>query len=95
MENMFKDQSAISILEGLIRGSITITRMEDYRTVLKEYPDNPFVNRLVADFLKKGSSFSNAIKRYQKTYRLFMADGETLHAIAALIELWKIVKPAP
>lgn len=92
---MIKDQSALSILEGLIRGSITITTMEDFRTVLAEYPDNPFVNRLVADFLKKDASFSNAIKRYQKTYRLFVADGETLHAIAALLELWEIVKPAP
>jgi len=92
---MVKEKSAISIIEGLIKGSITITREEDYRTVLDEYPDNPFVNRLVADFLKKGTSFPNAIKRYQKTYRLFMADGETLHAIAALIELWGIVKPAP
>lgn len=90
-----KDQSAVSIIEGLVRGAITITRIEDFRTVLDEYPDNPFVNRLVADFLKRDSSFSNAIKRYQKTFRLFMAEGETLHAIAALLELWEIVKPVP
>jgi hypothetical protein len=92
---MTKDQSAISMLEGLLKGSITITTVEDYNAILTEYPDNPFVNRLVADFLKKGTSFSNAIKKYKKTYKLFMADGETLHAIAALIELWEIVKPAP
>ena len=92
---MVKDPSAISIIEDLIKGTVTITRMEDFNKVLAEYPDNPFVNRLVADFLNKKLSFPNAIKRYKKTYGLFMADGETLHAIAALMEIWGIVKPVP
>lgn len=37
----------------------------------------------------------SASKRYRKAYEFFMAEGETLHAIAALFELWGIVKPAP
>ena len=90
---MIKNPSAINIIEDLNKGTVTITKMEDFNEVLAEYPDSPFVNRLVADFLKKKFSFSNAIKRYKKTYRLFMDDGETLHAISALMELWGIVTP--
>ncbi|MCK5642870.1 MAG: cyclic nucleotide-binding domain-containing protein [Gammaproteobacteria bacterium] len=92
---MFKDQSSISIIEGLTKGSITITRMGEYKKLLDEYPHNPFVNRLFADFLKKEHSFANAIKMYRKAYGLFMADGEALLSIAALFELWEIVAPVP
>ena len=92
---MAKDPSVINIIEGLTKGTVTITKMEEFNKVLAEYPDSPFVNRLVADFLKKKNSYPNAINRYKKTYGLFMAEGETLHAIAALMELWEIVKPAP
>lgn len=92
---MVKDPSAVSIIEDLIKGTVTINRMEEFNKVLAEYPDSPFVNRLVADFLKKKFSFPNAIKKYKKTYGLFMKDGETLHAIAALMELWEIVTPVP
>ena len=92
---MFKDMLALDIIEGLTKGSITINRVEEYKKLLSEYPDNPFVNRLFADFLKKEHSFANAIKRYRKAYALFMAEGETLYAIAALFELWEIIAPAP
>lgn len=91
---MFRD-SHISIIEGLTKGSITITRMGEYQKLLDEYPENPFVNRLFADFLKKEHSFANAIKRYRKAYKLFMAEGEVLLAMAALFELWTVIKPAP
>jgi len=93
---MRTDKSSSSIIiEGLANGSITINRVEEFKKILDEYPDNPFVNRLFADFLKKSRSFANAIKRYRKAYELFMAEGETLLAIAALFELWGIIAPAP
>ncbi|MCK4838757.1 MAG: cyclic nucleotide-binding domain-containing protein [Desulfobulbaceae bacterium] len=92
---MVKDKLALSIIQGLTKGTITINRVEEYKKLLTEYPDDPFVNRLFADFLKNAHSFANAINRYRKTYDLFMAEGETLHAIAALLELWEIISPAP
>ncbi len=90
-----KDKLALTIIEGLSKGTITINRVEEYKKLLTEYPNDPLVNRLFADFLKQAHSFPNAIKRYRKAYDLFMADGETLHAIAALFELWEIISPAP
>lgn len=92
---MFKDQSAISIIEGLTKGTITINRIGEFQKLQQKYPRNPFVNRLFADFLKKKRSFANAIEVYNKTYELFMAKGEALLAIAALFELWEIIAPAP
>ena len=86
---MATEKKGISIIEGLAKGSITINKTEEFKKLLVEYPDNPHVNRLFADFLKKEHSFPNAIKKYRKAYDLFMAEGETLQAIAALLELWK------
>jgi CRP-like cAMP-binding protein len=92
---MSKDKLALNIIEGLTKGSITINRVEEYKKLLTEYPNDPFVNRLFADFLHKAHSFADAIEKYRKSYDLFMAEGETLLAIASLFELWGIIAPVP
>jgi CRP-like cAMP-binding protein len=92
---MTSEKVAISIIEGLTKGSITINKTEEFKKILAEYPDDPQLNRLFADFLKKEHSFANAIKKYRKAYDLFMAAGETLQAIAALLELWEVAGPTP
>jgi CRP-like cAMP-binding protein len=92
---MSEDQAAIGGKAALSSASMTITSKEEYKNLLSRYPDNPHINRLCADFLKKERYFANAIKRYQKTYGLFMAEDQTLQAIATLFELWEIVKPVP
>jgi len=92
---MTSGKVAINIIEGLAKGSITINKTEEFKKLLEEFPDEPHLNRLFADFLKKEHSFANAIKKYRKAYDVFMAEGETLKAIAALIELWEVVGPTP
>jgi CRP-like cAMP-binding protein len=89
------DQSVISAKAAFASNPQTITSKEEYKKLLGSYPDNPGINRLCADFLKKERYFTNAIKRYQKTYGLFMAEDKTFQAIATLFELWEIVKPVP
>ena len=90
---MTDDKPGSSIIESLIKGSITINRKEEYRKLLAEYPDSPHLNWLFGDFLKKNHLFVDAIKKYRNAYELFMAEGEVLHAIATLLELWEVVKP--
>ncbi len=92
---MASEKAGNSIIESLTRGSITINRRDEYKRLLGEYPETPCLNRLFADFLKKEQSFADAIEKYRKAYDLFMEEGETLQAIAALLELWEIVKPTP
>jgi CRP-like cAMP-binding protein len=92
---MPNDKSTISTGEDIARGSESIGKKEEFDKLLDKFPDNPYVNRLFADFQKRKRSFGSAIERYVTAYELFMAAGETLLAIAALIELWEIVKPTP
>jgi len=92
---MTGEKAGNSIIESLIKGAITVNRKDEYKKLLAEYPDSPHLNWLFADFLKGEQSFVDAIKKYRKAYELFMDEGETLYAIAALLELWEVVSPTP
>ncbi len=92
---MLKYQTAAGLIRGLTSGAVTLAGIEECDRLLAEYPDNPRVTRLMADFLKKERSYIKAGRAYRATYRLFMAEGETLQALAALLELWDIFTPAP
>ena len=84
-----------SIIESLVKGTITFNDTEEYKKVLKSFPDDPRLNRQFADFLKKSKSFIDANKEYRKAFRLFVETGETLQAIAAILHGWEIVSPSP
>ncbi|MDT8336106.1 MAG: cyclic nucleotide-binding domain-containing protein, partial [Desulfurivibrionaceae bacterium] len=92
---MSKYPAANGFISRLVRGSATIGGIEECNRLLAEYPGNPYVTRLLADFLKKERSFFKASTRYRESYELFMAAGETLQALAALLEQWEIVTPTP
>lgn len=82
-----------SIIESLLKGTVTFNDAEEYKKILKESPDDPSLNRLFADFLKKNKSFIDANKEYRKAFRLFMKKGDTLQAIASILHGWEIVGP--
>lgn len=92
---MYKDQMIIARINALTKDSKIADQLEGFKEIIGEYPDNPIVSRMFADFLKKVRSFANAIKRYRMAYELFMDQGEILQAIATLFELWEIVTPTP
>ncbi len=82
-----------SIIESLIKGSITVNRKEEYKKLLEDYPDSPHLNWLFGDFLKNKHYYVDAMNKYRKAYNLFMAEGEVLYAITTLLELWEVVNP--
>ncbi len=57
------------------------------------YPDDPWLFRVMADFLKHNKSFIEAEKNYKESYRIFMEQGRSPQAIAALLRSWTIVRP--
>jgi CRP-like cAMP-binding protein len=93
---MSKYQAANGLIGGLSRAPVAkINGIDECNQLLAKYPDNPYVTRVLADFLKKERSFVKASNRYLEAYELFMAENETLQALAALLEQWEIVTPAP
>jgi hypothetical protein len=91
---MTKEESNINIIESLVKGTITFNSADEYKKILKKFPDDPRLNRQFADFLKENKSFIDANQEYRKAFRLFVETGETLQAIAAIIHGWEIVSPS-
>jgi len=83
-----------SIIESLLRGTVTFNDAEEYRKILKEFPDDPRLNRLFGDFLKNSKSFIDANKEYRMAFRLFIETGDTLQAITSILHGWEIVSPS-
>ena len=84
-----------SIIESLVKGSITFNDAEEYQKILHDFPGSPHLQRLFADHLKDNKSFIDANKKYREAYSLFMNQGDSLQAITALLHGWEIVAPTP
>jgi hypothetical protein len=82
-----------SIIASLVKGTVTFNNAEEYIKILKEFPDDPRLNRLFGDFLKKRKSFIDANLEYRKAFRLFMETGDPLQAITSILHGWEIVSP--
>ncbi len=82
-----------SIVSQIIDGSITIDSIGEYQSMLKIFPDNPFLHRALADLLVRRRSFAAAADYYDKTARLFAQSGLVLQAIVSKMLQWQIVKP--
>ena len=85
--------SAEIFFEQLIGGSREIHNLEELRGAMRIYPDDPWLHRIKADFLKRHKSFIEAEKNYKISFRLFMEQGRSPQAIAALLRGWNIVRP--
>ncbi|MBU0481585.1 MAG: cyclic nucleotide-binding domain-containing protein [Proteobacteria bacterium] len=92
MENK---KSHIQIIDQLTLGLSSLSSLDDYKKLIKEFPNEPRLYRLLADYLSSKKAFIEASKTYRKTYHLFMQQGMSLQAIAALMCTWSIVKPSP
>jgi len=92
---MPKYRATKGLSSSLAKKAATVHGVEECEKLLAENPGNPFIIRLLADFLKKERTFFKAVKRYQEACDLFMVEGETLQAIATLLEQWQIVNPNP
>ncbi len=82
-----------SIVSQIIDGSITIDSIGEYQSMLKIFPDNPYLHRALADLLVRRRSFAAAADYYDKTAKLFTLAGMVLQAVVAKMLQWQISNP--
>jgi CRP-like cAMP-binding protein len=82
-----------SIVNQIIDGSISIDSIGEYQSMLKIFPDNPYLHRALADLLVRRRSFAAAADYYDKTAGLFTQSGMVLQAVVAKMLQWQIVNP--
>jgi CRP-like cAMP-binding protein len=90
---MTGEKTAANIFERMIDGTMSFRSVEELRKTMKSHPDDPWLHRLLADLLKRNKSFIEAEKTYKKSYQIFMDQGRSLQAIAALLRSWTIIRP--
>lgn len=90
---MVRAKTAENIFEQLISGTKLFNNAEDLRKAMRSYPDDPWLLRVMADLLKRNKSYIEAEKTYKKSYQIFMEQGRSLQAIAALLRSWTIIRP--
>jgi hypothetical protein len=87
--------SHISIAEQIIEGSISIKSIEEFKSILKIFPNDPALQKVYSDLLMKKKRLNEASKSYDKAAQLFIDAGKILQAIDSKLQQWKIKSPSP
>jgi hypothetical protein len=85
----------ISIAEQIIDGSITIKSIEEFKSILKIFPNDPALQKAYSSLLKQKNQSEEAVKSYDKAAQLFIEAGKILQAIDSKMLQWKIKPPNP
>jgi CRP-like cAMP-binding protein len=87
--------SHISIAEQIIDGSITIKSIEEFKSILKIFPNDPALQKAYSNLLNQKNQSEEAVKSYDKAAQLFIEAGKILQAIDSKMLQWKIKPPTP
>jgi len=87
--------SHISVAEQIIDGSLTINSIEEFKSILKIFPNDPALQKAYSNLLHKKNRSEEAAKSYEKTAQLFIEAGKILQAIDSKMLQWKIKPPTP
>lgn len=82
-----------SIMQRVIDGTLAIDSVEEFREILKIYPDDPLLLRKYADLLLNKSLLDEAPSAFHKASMQFIEQGMNLQAIVTKILQWSIQKP--
>ncbi|MGD9181674.1 MAG: cyclic nucleotide-binding domain-containing protein [Desulfobacterales bacterium] len=85
----------ISIAEQIIEGSISIKSIQEFKSLLKIFPNDAALQKAYSDLLMKKKRLNEADKSYDKSVRLFIDSGKILQAIDSKLLQWKIKSPSP
>ena len=84
----------INIAEDIKSGFFSIDSLEDFKQVLKQFPDDPSLYRSFSDMLVENNLPNGAATSYDKAADLFLGGGQPLQAIVAMILQWEIYTPS-
>jgi hypothetical protein len=87
--------SHISIAEQIIDGSITIKSIEEFKSILKIFPNDAALQKAYSNLLNRNNEAEEAVKSYEKAANLFIEAGKILQAIDSKMLQWKIKPPTP
>jgi tetratricopeptide (TPR) repeat protein len=85
----------ISIAEQIIEGSISIKSIEEFKSILKIFPNDPALQKAYSDLLFKKNRVDEAAQSYSRAAQLFIDAGKILQAIDSKLLHWKIKPPSP
>jgi CRP-like cAMP-binding protein len=87
------DDHQYSIMQRVLDGTLAVDSVEEFREILRIYPEDPLLQRKYADLLMHKSLLDEAQAAFQKACGLFIEEQMNLQAIVAKILQWSIQKP--
>jgi CRP-like cAMP-binding protein len=87
--------SHISIAEQILEGSISIKSIEEFRSILKIFPNDGALQKAYSDLLFKKNLSEEAAQSYSRAAQLFIDAGKILQAIDSKLLHWNIKPPSP
>ena len=88
------DKLQINISEDITSGFITIDSLDDFKKVIKQFPDDPTLHRAFSDMLVKNNLPNVAVTSYGQAAELYIKAGQPLQAIVSKILQWEIYSPS-
>ena len=88
------DKLQINISEDITSGFITIDSLDDFKKVIKQFPDDPTLHRAFSDMLVKNNLPNVAVTSYGQAADLYLKAGQPLQAIVSKILQWEIYSPS-
>jgi hypothetical protein len=83
-----------AILEQIREGPFASDSAEALESVVKEFPEDPELLKLFADFLAAMGSGESAAQHYSKASEIFLGVGRLLHAVVAKMLEWRYDRPS-
>ena len=87
------DEHQYSIMQRVLDGTLAVDSVNEFKDILKIYPEDPLLQRKFADLLLEKSQLDDAIEAFDRASHLFIDAGMNLQAIVAKILQWSIQKP--
>ncbi|MBT8331184.1 MAG: cyclic nucleotide-binding domain-containing protein [Deltaproteobacteria bacterium] len=85
----------ISIAKLIIDGTILIDSVDEFKSMLQIFPNDPALRRAYADLLARKQLRDAAAQAYQHTAALYADAGLLLQAIVCQFLKWHLKKPSP
>jgi CRP-like cAMP-binding protein len=79
-------------IDGITDGSLTIDSAEEFKVLLRRFPDHCFLLKAFADFLKGRESFAEAAQYYRKAAELFARERLILNSVASRVVEWHVAE---
>jgi len=83
----------ISIAKHIVDGTITIDSIEEFKSILRIFPNDPALHRVFADLLVRKKNYETAMSAYSRAATLNIESGMMLQAIICKILEWRLKKP--